>query len=264
MCGCGAVGEACCNGTTCSDDGDSCNGVEVCQGPANTRIRSNAWPPTSATMSASASPRVARAPTPPRAMARFVATVVEARKTTLAKTASAGRGPPSAPSVNGAWVRPAAATGPLCPTGCCANNQCQPGTADTACGGPGPRTACGFSQICQSHSCAACGGANQVCCRTGGGCGLGLVCDSTRAKCGSVWAVGRSATVAQWNGDSWLTKTRDGPGLSFLGVWGKAPATRCGPSAVMTVEATRSVSPIVGVQAGMERRRSGPFRTRRV
>lgn len=31
-CQCGGIGQACCDGRTCNDDGDRCNGVEVCQG----------------------------------------------------------------------------------------------------------------------------------------------------------------------------------------------------------------------------------------
>ena len=106
-----------------------------------------------------------------------------------------------------------------CGAGCCAQNQCASGGADTACGVGGVMCAsCSSMQVCSKQSCTECGKPGEPCC-SGGNCDPSLgVCSASVCVSRNVWAVGYDSAqglATHWDGSAWSTPMSV-PGTNYL------------------------------------------------
>jgi hypothetical protein len=177
-CQCGGIGQACCNGSTCADDGNRCNGSEVCRGTCQ-HENPVICPALDACHDIGVCQPSSGTCTNPN---KDGASCNDNDSCTQDDTCQSGtcKGAPLACSsgqrcVGGTCVCNATS----CPSGCCSNNQCQLGSGDSACGSAGNACATCTSgqQVCQSHSCSACGGSGQICC-AGQSCSGGRICSN--------------------------------------------------------------------------------------
>jgi hypothetical protein len=182
-CQCGAIGQACCGGSACTDDGNACNGSEVCQGTCQHQSPIVCTALDQCHDVGQCQPATG-ACTNPTKMNGSVCT--DGDPCTQNDSCQSGACIPGTQKQCATGQRCVGGTcscdATSCASGCCANNQCQPGTADSACGASGTCNVCTSTQICQSRSCAACGGLNQPCCHPTNTCNSGFTCSNSSCK----------------------------------------------------------------------------------
>jgi hypothetical protein len=180
-CQCGGIGQPCCGGSSCTNDGNPCNGSEVCLGTCQHQSPIICAASDSCHDVGQCQPSTGTCTNPPKtggacndnnACTTNDTCMSGVCQGTTVMCASGQR------CSGGACV----CDGTSCPSGCCSGTSCQAGTADSSCGSNGNSCAMCTSgtQTCQNHACAAvaCGGLGQPCC-AGSSCTGGRICGSS-------------------------------------------------------------------------------------